>query len=68
LCLVHSTYGGLLARYDENGNSNNVKVMNRVGMLFMGCGSSTTHKDVCDIDLARWCIQGCDTLATCLEV
>jgi hypothetical protein len=28
----------------------------------------TTHKDVCDIDLVRWCIQGCGTLVTCREV
>jgi hypothetical protein len=34
----------------------------------MGHGSSTTHKDACDIDLAGWCIQGCGTLVTCLEV
>jgi len=28
----------------------------------------TTHKDVCDIDLAWWCIQGCGTLVTRREV
>jgi hypothetical protein len=27
----------------------------------MGHGSSTTHKNVRDMDLARWCIQGCGT-------
>ncbi len=33
MCFVHSTYGGLLARYNENGNTNNLKVMNRANML-----------------------------------
>jgi hypothetical protein len=33
LCLVHSTYGGLFVRYNENGNTNNVKVMNHSNML-----------------------------------
>jgi hypothetical protein len=30
----------------------------------MGHGSPTTHKDVCDIDLACWCIQGCGSSTT----
>ncbi len=34
----------------------------------MGHGSSTTHKDVCDIELVGLCIQGCGTLTTCSEV
>jgi hypothetical protein len=33
LCFAHSTYGGLLARYNENGITNNVKVMSPVDML-----------------------------------
>ncbi len=33
MCLVHFDYGGLLARYDENGNTNSVKVMSHVNML-----------------------------------
>jgi hypothetical protein len=34
----------------------------------VGHGSSTTHKDVHDINLVGWCIQGCGTLATCPEM
>jgi len=34
----------------------------------VGHGSSTTHKYVCDIDLAGWCIQGCGSLTTWSEV
>jgi hypothetical protein len=34
----------------------------------VGHGLSTTHKDVCDIDLARWFIQGCGSLTTCSKV
>jgi hypothetical protein len=34
----------------------------------MGHGSSTTHKDVCDIALGGWCIQGHGTLIKRLEV
>ncbi len=34
----------------------------------MGHGSFTAHKDVCDIDLVGWCIQGCGSSVTCLEV
>jgi len=33
LCLAHSAYGGLLARYNENGNTSNVKVMSHANML-----------------------------------
>jgi len=33
MCLTHSAYGGLLARYNENGSTNNVKVMSHVDML-----------------------------------
>jgi hypothetical protein len=33
LCLVHSTYGGLLKGYNENGSTSGVKVMNHVDML-----------------------------------
>jgi hypothetical protein len=33
LCFVHSTSGGLLARYNENENTNNVKVRNHADML-----------------------------------
>jgi hypothetical protein len=32
-CFVHLAYGGLLVRYNENGSTNNVKVMNYVDML-----------------------------------
>jgi hypothetical protein len=32
--------------------------------VIVGHGSSTTHKDVRDIDLIGWYIQGCGTLAT----
>jgi hypothetical protein len=33
MCHVHLDYGGLLARYNENGSINNVKVMSHVDML-----------------------------------
>ncbi len=33
MCFVHSTYGGLLVGYNENGSINSVKVMNHVDML-----------------------------------
>ncbi len=33
LCLVHFAYGGLLAKYNENGSTCNVKVMSHANML-----------------------------------
>jgi hypothetical protein len=33
MCLAHFDYGGLLARYNENGSTNSVKVMNHANML-----------------------------------
>jgi len=33
-----------------------------------GHGSSTTHKNVHDINLATWCIQRCGTSITCMEM
>jgi hypothetical protein len=33
MCLIHFTYGGLFARYNENGSTSNVKVMSHVDML-----------------------------------
>ncbi len=33
LCLVHSTYGGLLVGYNEIGSTSSVKVMNHANML-----------------------------------
>jgi len=33
MCHVHLDYGGLLARYNENGSTNSVKVMGHVDML-----------------------------------
>jgi hypothetical protein len=33
MCFAHSTYGGLFARYDENGSTNNVKMMSHANML-----------------------------------
>jgi len=33
MCHAHLDYGGLLARYNENGNTNNMKVMGHVDML-----------------------------------
>jgi hypothetical protein len=33
MCLAHSDYGGLIARYNENGSTSNVKVMSHVDML-----------------------------------
>ncbi len=68
MCFVHFAYGGLLTWYNENGSTSNVKVMNHVDVLFVGHGSSISHKDVCDINFARWCIQRCGTLTTHKEV
>jgi hypothetical protein len=33
MCLAHSNYGGLLARYNENGSTSSVKAMSHVDML-----------------------------------
>ncbi len=33
LCFVHSTYGGLLVGYNENGSTSSVKVMSHDNML-----------------------------------
>jgi hypothetical protein len=33
MCFAHSAYDGLLTRYNENGNTNSVKVMSHVDML-----------------------------------
>jgi len=33
MCHVHLDYGGLLARYNDNGSINSVKVMSHVDML-----------------------------------
>ncbi len=33
MCFAHFDYGGLLARYNENGNTSSVKVMSHVNML-----------------------------------
>jgi hypothetical protein len=34
----------------------------------VGHGSSTTHRDVCDINLVGWCIQGCGMSITCSKM
>jgi hypothetical protein len=33
MCFAHSNYGGLFARYNENGSINSVKAMSHVDML-----------------------------------
>jgi hypothetical protein len=33
MCFAHFAYGGLLVRYNKNGNINSVKVMSHVDML-----------------------------------
>jgi hypothetical protein len=65
MCFAHSINNGrLLARYNENGNTNNVKVMNHVDMLLWTM-DHPPPTNMYVIDLARWCIQGFGTLATC---
>jgi hypothetical protein len=68
MCFAHFAYAGLLAWYNENGSTRNVKVMTHVDMFIVGHGPSTTHKDVCDINLVGWCIQGRGALTTCPKV
>ncbi len=45
MCLAHFDYGGLFARYNENGNISSVKVMSHVDMLLWA------NENLCDIDL-----------------